>query len=219
MLCNYPNCSYLQHREWLPLAPFHRLHNWAVSRQRQFHPSTVWNDTDSQSVPVPRNQVSRLQRPTHRTVLPAISPHRSSSTLFVAPPDLHCLPLLLLQATESTWLTSRFYPCTDSNCISCVANISNCSWCNLANGSPAQLLRQRACLYRSRCSPIRATVSTPTDPTKSTCVDAHCNKSALPTPRTGSGLQVGRRIPARPVHRRFHPAFSQLESQQATEPT
>ena len=144
----------LQHREWLPLfAPFHR-------------PTRLCHASDSsiqvrserhrllQSVPVPRNQVSRLQG--QRIELLCLRSRRIGH-----PQLVRCTSDLRSSISSSSRLRvnsadlSRFYPCTDSNCISCATNISNCSACNLANGSPAQLLRQRACLYRSRCSPIR----------------------------------------------------------------
>ena len=53
---------------------------------------------------------------------------------FVAPPT--CIASLSSSSRLRSQPAdlSRFYPCTDSNCISCAANISNCSACNLANG-------------------------------------------------------------------------------------
>ena len=76
-------------------------------------------------------------RPTHRTALPAILAASVIPQLFVAPPT--CIaPSAAPPGYGVNWLTSAggstLVP--TSNCISCAANISNCSACNLANGVP-----------------------------------------------------------------------------------
>ena len=112
------------------------------------------NDTDSSRVYPCLETKCLACKPTHRTALPAISPHRSSSTrsLHLRPAFLH---LQLLQATESTRLTSAGSTLVPTRTASAVQPTSRTALRATSQRSPAQLLRQRACLYRSRCSPIR----------------------------------------------------------------
>ena len=179
------------------LSPTHQV----VSRQRQFHPST-WSERHRllQSVPVPRNQVFSPARPTHRTALPAISPHRSSSTrsLHLRPAFLH---LQLLQATESTRLTSAGSTLVPTRTASAV--------------QPTSRTALRATSRTESCSTLYASVPA--------CIAPGAVPSGYGLNSTGPnqnlplrgcslhnlrcqrlellGLQVGRRIPARPVHR------------------
>ena len=73
---------------------------------------------------------------------------------------------------------SRFYPCTDSNCISCAANISNCSACNLANGVLLNSYASVPACIAPGAVPSGYGLNS-TDPTRIyPCVDAHCTTCA-----------------------------------------
>ena len=157
------------------------------------------------------NQVSRLQG--QRTVC-LRSRRIGHPQPFVAPPDLRSSISSSSRLRVNSADLSRFYP-TDSNCISCAANISNCSACNLANGVPLKLLRQRACCIAPGAVPS-ATASTRLTQPESYPADAHCttcaaNASNCSARKLADGylLDPYTAIPSR----------SQPESQQATEPT
>ena len=184
MLCQPLNCSACNTREWLPLHPF-------TDPPSCVTPATVPSKYRSerhrllQSVPVPRNQVSRLVRPTHRTALPAISPHRSSSTrsLHLRPAFLH---LQLLQATgvNSADLPAGSTPlyrlelhqlCSQHLELLCVQPRER---------SPAQLLRQRACLVSLQVQSPSGYGLNSTDPARIYPLRGCSLHNLLPTPRT-----------------------------------
>ena len=167
----------LQHREWLPLAPTFTDPPSCVT------PATVpskygLNDTDSSRV-YPCLETKCLACKANASNCSACD--LAASVIlnsFVAPPT--CVPPSPAPpgyGVNSADL-SRFYPCTDSNCISCAANISNCSACNLANGVPLNSYASVPACIAPGAVPSGYGLNS-TDPTRIyPCVDAHCTTCA-----------------------------------------
>ena len=183
-----------------------------VSRQRQFHPVRSERHRLLQSVPVPRNQVSRLQG--QRIELLCLRSRRIGHPQLVrCTSDLHSpSPAPPGYGVNSADL-SRFYPCTDSTASAVQPTSRTALRCNLANGV---LLNSYASV------PVSLQVAVPsgyglssTDPTRILPLRG-CSLHNLRCQRLELlGLQVGRRIPcstctAIPILR------SSAESQQAT---
>ena len=116
-----------------------------VSRQRQFHPSNGLNDTDSSRVyPCLETKVSRLQANASNCSACDLAASVILSS-FVAPPT--CVSSISSSSrlqVNSRLTSAGFYPCTDSNCISCTGQHRTALRAT-SRRSPAQLLRQRAC--------------------------------------------------------------------------
>ena len=174
MLCQLLELLCLQHREWLPLAPFSPTHQVVT-------PATVpskygLNDTDSSRV-YPCLETKCLACKANASNCSACDlaasvipqPVRCTS-------DLRLFHLLLLQATESTRLTSvGFLPFVPTRTASAVAaNISNCLHCatHLANGVPLNSYASVPACIAPGAVPSGYGLNS-TDPTRIPCVDAH----------------------------------------------
>ena len=216
MLCQLLELLCLQHREWLPLAPF-------TDPPSCVTPATVpskygLNDTDSSRV-YPCLETKCLACKANASNCSACD--LAASVIlnsFVAPPTSAFLHLQLLQATESTRLTSAGSTLVPTRTASAVQPTSRTALRATSRTESCSTLTP-ACLPVSlQVQSHPATASTRLTQPESTLAWMLTAQPALPTPRTArpASWQTDTCSTRTP---RFHPAFSQPESQQATEPT
>ena len=177
------------------------------------------NDTDSSRV-YPCLETKCLACKAKRIELPCLVIRR------IGHPQLVCCTSDLRSSISSSsrlrsqlrLTLSRFYPCTDSNCISCAANIRTALRATSRTESRSTLYASVPACIAPGCSPIR--LRPQPRPTQPESTLRGCSlQPALPTPRTARPASWQTDTCSTRVHRDSILRSLQPESQQATEPT